>query len=307
MTKLIYTPTQTTFEVETKVADVVATHTTTYKRRSLLYVPLVKPEFFEKLDKTQIDSVIFDLEDSIPLDKKEDARKNILCIPQKRQGVEYILRINSADSGIWKQDVEQANYKFDTFMLTKINSPEEVETITKILPKSVKRIALVETLRGWYNIRDISQVLSEGDALAFGAGDLSMELGIERSPTYENPLLTTALCDIIRAAKLQGIDVLDTPYRRFNDLATLVKECEFGKRIGVTGKQIIHPKQAESVNQVFTPTAEEVKKYFSLLSAFFADTKSHALNHDKCYEGKPTMKFTMNKLKEWFKRGYVKQ
>ena len=59
-----------------------------------------------------------------------------------------------------------------------------------------------------------------------------------------------------------------TVYIDFRNDAGLRRECEEARRDGFTGKMAIHPGQVAIINEVFTPTAEAVKRAEAVIAAF---------------------------------------
>jgi len=59
-----------------------------------------------------------------------------------------------------------------------------------------------------------------------------------------------------------------TVYVDFRNDAGLRRECEDARRDGFTGKMAIHPGQVAVINEVFTPTAEAVKRAEAVIAAF---------------------------------------
>jgi citrate lyase subunit beta/citryl-CoA lyase len=278
-----------------------------FMRRSRLYIPLVKAAFIAKSASVDADGFIFDLEDSVSREHKAEARQNVAAILPKREGIEYILRINAGDGGLWKDDLRCLDvFPFDSVMLPKVNSPEQVEGITRHFRRAgLRRIVLVETIQGVWNVRQIAGVLGVGDALGYGAGDLSTAFGVARQPIHASPVLQHAYMEVLMAAKANGVDVFDPPYRDYNDPVTLRLEAEFGRRCGSLGKQAIHPCQLDVIHSVFSPTDAEIAGLVAELHAFERATSAVAVGIDGVYQGKPTKTLAETKLVEYRRRGYV--
>lgn len=261
-----------------------------FKRRSRLYVPLTREDFVQNSSSTTADGLIFDLEDSVPPQHKPAARSNIRKIPLKIRGVEYILRINAHQSDLWKEDLEYLDaYPFDSVMIPKVESPQQIEDISNYLRHSgLRRIVLIETIRGLWNIRKIASALVPGDAMGYGAGDLSTSFGISREPIHESIILQQILMQVLMAAKDVGVDVFDPPYRDFTDMPTLKKEAELGRSCGTIGKQAVHPSQLQVINSVYSPSDTEINGYVSELAGFANNRHRQAINLNGEYRGKPS-------------------
>ena len=278
-----------------------------FKRRSRLYIPLICEEFIQNSHSTIADGLIFDLEDSVPAHQKEAARQNIRKIPSKIPGVEHILRINAYQTGMWEEDLKYLDhFPFDSVMIPKVESPRHIMDISNHFSSSgLKRIVLIETIHGIWNIREIAGTLGEGDAMGYGAGDLSTTFGISREPVQESMILQHILIQVLMAAKYVGADVFDTPYRDFTDMVTLQEEAKFGRKCGTVGKQAVHPSQLEVINSVYSPTDMEIQTYIRELTGFSKERDKQAIKIDGKYKGKPSKVLAEQKLCEFFRRGYI--
>ena len=278
-----------------------------FKRRSRLYIPLVREEFIQKSGAITADGLIFDLEDSVPAQHKSAARANISKIPQKKNGVEYILRINAHETGLWKEDLHCLDAcRFDSVMIPKVESAQQIEDVSSRFPHSgLSRIVLIETIKGLWNVRDIASVLGPGDAMGYGAGDLSTSFGISREALHESIILQQALMQVLMAAKDSHVDVFDPPYRDFTDIPTLEKEALFGRKCGTIGKQAIHPSQLEVINKVYSPSDTEIAGYISELSGFEDSSHTQAISLNGEYRGKPSKTMAKRKLLDLLRRGYI--
>jgi len=278
-----------------------------FKRRSRLYIPLIREEFIQRSNSITADGLIFDLEDSVPPQHKSTARGHIRKIPQKNRGVEHILRINAHETDLWQEDLDHLDdYPFDSVMIPKVESPQEIEEISsRFGHSSLKRIVLIETIQGLWNVREIAGVLGPGDAMGYGAGDLSASFGISREPIHESIILQQALMQVLMAAKNSGIDVFDPPYRDFTDIPTLKKEAEFGRKCGTIGKQAVHPSQLKIINSVYSPSDTEIASYVNELSGFSTNCHTQAISLFGEYRGKPSKVLAEQKLVEFLRRGYI--
>jgi (S)-citramalyl-CoA lyase len=142
--------------------------------------------------------------------------------------------------------------------LPKCDSSATIGTIYKLLReagKPTKIIALVETAKGVGALDNMVDGIKPA-ALLFGAADMAADLGAE---TAWKPLLWVR-SSIIQAAAVTDIPVFDSPYFDIADVNGLKRETEASARLGFHGKCAIHPAQIAIINEVLTPTAEEVAK-----------------------------------------------
>ena len=107
--------------------------------------------------------------------------------------------------------------------------------------------------------------------MTWGAEDLSVELGAEANRDHDGHFLTPyqlarSLC--LAGAAAAQVQAIDTIYIDFKNDAGLRRECEEARRDGFTGKMAIHPGQIAIINEVFTPTAEAIKRADAVIAAF---------------------------------------
>ena len=119
--------------------------------RSELAVPGSRPEFFEKAANGKSDIIFLDLEDSVALEKKSKARKNVVeAIQDIDWGRKTLsVRINSIDTDFFEKDLNSImktnNSRLDLLMLPKVQSDKDVIKLERI----VKRLEKQKKKRNW--------------------------------------------------------------------------------------------------------------------------------------------------------------
>jgi len=242
-------------------------------RRSFIFTPGLRPELFPKALASGTDIVCIELEDGIAPKDKDEARKTALALFEQEQandGVERMIRINCLRDAFGLADV-QAILSTETpppaLMLPKVNTPEEVACLDDLLTERghpTRLHIIIETCRGLQAAFEIAQSSSRIDALFFGGVDMAAELRCENA--WE-PLLY-ARSRVVHAAANAGIDVIDVPYLDLDDAAGMVVEARKAKAMGFSGKGSIHPKQIAPINEVFTPTADEIARAKRITQTF---------------------------------------
>jgi len=231
--------------------------------RSLLFVPATSEHLWEKATQRGADAVVIDLEDAIPLDKKEMARamapKAIQLL--KDRGAEVILRVNSAPT-LWQKDlVGMPLHYLSAIMLPKVETKDQVEAFSKALiqlstatPPPIA--ALIETPLG---VLATAQIANHPSlcALGFGAEDYSGAIGV-----HPNALaLSWPAQQVITGAHAYGLQCwgMAGSIAEVKNLEAFGKDVEFARGIGFTGSVCIHPNQVAIVNRGFSPSAEELE------------------------------------------------
>jgi citrate lyase subunit beta / citryl-CoA lyase len=241
-------------------------------RRSVMFTPGDRPEMLRKAPGARADVIVFDLEDAVAPERKDEAReavRDVLADPEFAPDCEVCVRVNptgvAADDDL--RGIAAGADSLDSVMLPKTGSAGDVETLSRLLAEhdcEVPVLALVETASGVLDAEEIGAA-DATDALVFGAEDLSADIGATR--TAEGTEVLYAREHVVLAASAAGVDAIDTVYTDFGDAEGLREETEFAIRLGYDGKMAIHPSQVEPINEAFTPDPELVEWAEKVLAA----------------------------------------
>ncbi|PSP83077.1 CoA ester lyase [Halobacteriales archaeon QS_6_64_34] len=239
-------------------------------RRSVLFSPGDDPEKLRKASGFDADVVVFDLEDAVVPDAKPAARETVRdaladVVPADP---EVCVRVNPVGRGA-AEDVAVALAETvpDSVMLPKTGDAEDVAGLAGLLADAgidCPILALVESAAGVLHAEAIA-AHDATDALVFGAEDLAGDVGATR--TAEGGELDHARQHVVLAARAAGISPIDTHYPNYTDEAGLRAEAERALELGYDGKLAVHPAQATTLNDVFTPTPERLAWARRLLEA----------------------------------------
>ena len=245
-------------------------------RRSLLFVPGLRPDRFAKALETGSDIVCVDIEDAVALPRKQEARE--LTLPLFAEGphptVETMVRINPLSTVEGLKDIQALN-ECDApppaIMIAKPGSGAEIGLYDELLQGNCADIrfhVIIESTDGLANVMDIAAASTRIDSLLFGAVDMSADLRAEK--TWET--LLYARSRVVHAAARHGHDLLDVPYLNLDDPEGLRAEAAASDALGFTGKAAIHPNQIPIINEVFSPSAELVERARRIIDEFSRDT-----------------------------------
>ena len=242
-------------------------------RRTRLYIPGNNPHLVENAGLYGADCVILDLEDSVPLDQKFDAR---ILVKYSLRNVDFgrsekWVRINSPDTPFWKADLEEVLPYVDVVNVPKVESYEDVEKISGIMDKIeekhgvVKRkiVPIIETLKGLTNAREIAKH-PRVVAMAWGGEDLTAELGI---PKKKALMLDHVRAEIVIASKSQGKMALETVYSNIRDEEGLFEYARRARYMGFDGVGVLHPNQVEVVHRAFRPEEKDIEEAKKIVEA----------------------------------------
>ncbi len=236
--------------------------------RSVLYIPGSKPRALDKARGLPVDAIIFDLEDAVSPDEKENAR-GVLAEALAQGGFGQrakIVRINGLDTEWGKADAAAfAGAGADAILLPKVNNALDIKPLTDVLGVDLPVWAMIETPRGVMNAMEIA-AHHRVAGFVLGTNDLAKELNCRFRPD-RLPLLASLQFSLL-AARAQGIVCVDGVYNAFKDEAGLRAECEQGRDLGFDGKTLIHPAQIDIANAAFAPSEAEVALAERQIAAF---------------------------------------
>jgi len=250
--------------------------------RSALFVPGNRPEMIDKAINTAADTIIIDLEDAVPLDKKSEARRHARQNVKGQSKRLIIVRVNGIETDFFEADLDDVvSEDLWCLMIPKVEDPGGAQKLAKALEEqekkkgfeqgAVKIIPVIETARGVQNISAIlgdSSISYRLHTCAFGAADFTLDMGIEM--TLSGAELLYPRSRIAVACRAAGLEPpLDSPYMiDIKDVGGLESDALRAKQLGFQGKLCVHPLQVEVCNRVFTPTPEEINYAEKVIRAF---------------------------------------
>jgi citrate lyase subunit beta/citryl-CoA lyase len=258
--------------------------------RSLIFVPSYSERFLDKAKVLNADVVCFDLEDSVPNAQKDHARQLVRSVLTSRTSFHtrnVYARINSFDSGLTFPDLSAVVQKgIDGIVLPKVNNDEEVSFIDRILSsleqergiqeRSIKIAASIESAKGVVNSYSIAKASDRVNMLVFGIFDLLYDMHLDREEGNNELECIYARSKIPVDARAAGVEAIDGIWQKLDDAEGLKKDTVIAKRLGYSGKSIIHPNQIETVHAIFLPSANEVEWATKVVNAL-----DEALTHGK--------------------------
>ncbi|KAK2042935.1 HpcH/HpaI aldolase/citrate lyase family protein [Colletotrichum somersetense] len=258
----------------------MAARSSSIVRRALLYVPSSSEKMLTKSLGLKSDNVTYDLEDSVTLSLKSQARGQLRSFLERNNSrppsiSELAVRINAVETKFALDDLTALGSlpNVDAIVVPKVNSAADLSYVTDVLrhvaparhestsPNPVKLIALIESARSIMNLSEICKASPYLSGLIFAAEDFALDLSLTRTPSLTEFLYARSA--IVTAAKAAGlpsaIDLVCTSFRGDEGLKRLEEESLGGKSMGFNGKQCIHPSQVALVQRLFAPGEKEVE------------------------------------------------
>ena len=255
--------------------------------RSFLFVPGDSRKKLNKALTSGADALILDLEDSVDIPAKENAREItrefLDAHGSDDMAPALYVRINDLETPFWQEDLEAVvELAPHGIMLPKARSGEDVHRLATALDHMEDRagidagdieliILTTEVPMALLQMSSFVDAPARVTALTWGAEDLSALIGArtnrQGNGDYTSPyLLARNLCLITAAAA--NVDALDGVYTNFSDLDGLKGEAIEAARDGFTAKMAIHPNQVPVINEVFTPSESEIAHARKIVAAF---------------------------------------
>lgn len=261
-------------------------------RRSVLSVPGNRERMIQKALKLPADVVMLDLEDSVPVGEKDEARGKVISALKEWRGRQCVTacRINGMDTPFAYRDiidvVENAGDAVDILVVPKVNDPTEIKAIDYLLTQIEARKGLrreigleasVETAAGMMRVEEIAFSSPRLEALVFGVADYAASLGMmskgfsghgEVEDFYPGHRFHYPLSRMVMVAKAAGLAAVDAPYGDYRNTEGLQASCLLSRALGYDGKWAIHPEQLAVINEAYSPTREDVERAERVLKAY---------------------------------------
>ena len=263
--------------------------------RSMLYVPATSEKFIEKAHERGADAIKIDLEDAVALAEKPRARTLVRSVAKMvaRGGADVLVRINrplrmavdDLEASVWPE--------VHGLVLPKVESADHIGFLAEIITElenerdmqqgHIKLMALIETPRGYSNVREIAHSSERLSAIALGQEDFSAEMGMVEP---EGMSLLSYYQTVQVAAREAGILPIGYPgsIAEFTDLELFKSNALIARKLGFDGGACIHPKQVPILNEAFTPTDEEIDRSERMVATY--DAAMAAGDGAVAFEGK---------------------
>ena len=237
--------------------------------RSKLFVPGVRPELFAKALAGDADALSFDLEDSVPEQRKDEARGNVAGFvrsqPLRDAAKVIVVRVNALDTPHFEADLLAAACSgVDLINIPKVESAEDLLAAVAVLQRAetgngidvpIRLLATLETPRGLRLAAEIASAHPRVAGLQLGLADLFEPYGIDRHAPAN---LHTARYAMRMAAAEAGVFAWDAAFANLGDADGFRTEAMMARSLGYVGKSCIHPSQIALANEVFQPDAEQI-------------------------------------------------
>ena len=245
-------------------------------------MPGNKERMVQKSLGLDVDAVMLDIEDGVPPAEKELARELIghaLGTERPDGGPARFVRINAIGHPRMDADLEAVLQPgLEGLVLPKVESVEEVRTVAGVLdvrepeaglePGSVALLIAIESPKGLFQAPAIAACSDRVVGLMFGAEDFGLELGLPLVREEEARELIYARSTLVSAAAAAHVQAVDGVWPDIRDDDGLWADARQARRLGFSGKSLIHPSQISAINTAFSPSPEEIERSRQVIDAF---------------------------------------
>lgn len=268
-------------------------------RRSILSVPGHIEKMHARARESAADVVMLDLEDSVPLDAKKAARAQVIrsLVEMDWRNKIISVRCNGLETPFGYRDMlevgEQAGHVLDTMVIPKVHHPGDVHFVHRLLDGiemnrgidgKIGIEASIESAKGLAQVTRIAGSSDRLRTLVFGVADYSESIGAQlislsghgegEADIYPGHRWHFPLSRIIMAARANGLVAIDAPFGNFKDEDGLRRSAAMACALGYSGKWVIHPGQIDIVNEIFSPSKEDVQRAQKIIRAHEAALRS---------------------------------
>jgi len=243
---------------------------------------------------SQVDVILGNLEDAIPADAKEAARKGFIEAARANDfGTTGLwTRVNCLNAPWFLDDVTEivaaVGDKLDVIMLPKVEGPWDIHYLDQLLAqlearhnvkKPIQIHAILETALGVANVESIASASPRMHGMSLGPADLAASRGMKTTrvggghPFYgvledakgeaprtlfQQDLWHYTVAKMVDACQSNGLKAFYGPFGDFSDDAACEAQFRNAFLLGCVGAWSLHPKQIDIAKKVFSPDVNEV-------------------------------------------------
>jgi malyl-CoA/(S)-citramalyl-CoA lyase len=261
-----------------------------------------------KLPETipNVDIILGNLEDAIPMSDKQAARDGLIKVANELDfgSTQLWSRVNSLDSPWFLDDmidiVTKAGDKFDVIMIPKVEGPEDIHYVDRLLAQLEARAglkkpillhAILETARGVANVEEICGASPRMQGISLGPADLAAnrrmkttrvggghpDYVVRQDPvgddyqgsrtTYQQDLWHYTMARMVDACVMHGVLPFYGPFGDIKDVVACEDQFRNAYLLGCVGAWSLHPVQIDIAKRVFSPRPEDVRQAQRVIDA----------------------------------------
>jgi len=243
---------------------------------------------------SRVDVLLGNLEDAISATNKESARAGLVAVANTADlgSAQLWTRVNDLGSP-WVLDdlttiVTEAGEKIDVIMVPKVEGPEDIHYVDRLLaqleakaglPRPLQVHAILETARGVANVEEICAASPRMQGISLGPADLAANRRMKTTrvggghpgylvredpsgdaprATYQQDLWHYTVARMVDACASNGIYAYYGPFGDIADVVACEDQFRNAYLLGCVGAWSLHPVQIDIAKKVFSPDPAEV-------------------------------------------------
>src|SRR5215213_3549578 len=265
----------------------------------------------------QVDVLLGNLEDAIRADRKVAARDGLVRIARSTDfgDTQVWTRVNSLDSP-WGLDdlltlVPAIGAKLDVIMVPKVEGPEDIHYVDRLLAQLEARAglsrplqvhAILETAQGVARVEEICAASPRMQGISLGPADLAANRRMKTTrvggghpgylvredpidgdveaprATYQQDLWHYTVARMVDACASNGIFAYYGPFGDIKDTVACEDQFRNAFLLGCVGAWSLHPVQIDIAKRVFSPDPLDVRHAREVIAAMGDGTGAVMLN-----------------------------
>jgi malyl-CoA/(S)-citramalyl-CoA lyase len=268
--------------------------------RMIHFFPASNPKMVAKVPDmaTKVDVLLANLEDGVPAADQEAARAGLVDVGKNFSATDTQLwtRVNAIDSP-WGLDdlttaVTEVGDKLDVIMLPKVQGPEDIHYVDRLLAQLEAKAgltepllvhAILETASGVARVEEICGASPRMQGLSLGPADLAANRRMKTTrvggghpgylvrtdpdpaapdaprPTYQQDLWHYTISRMVDACVTHGVLPYYGPFGDIGDPVACEDQFRNAYLLGCVGAWSLHPSQIDIAKRVFSPDPAEVE------------------------------------------------
>jgi citrate lyase subunit beta/citryl-CoA lyase len=258
--------------------------------RSMLFVPGHRDDWVDKAVRARPDAIVLDLEDSVPTERKTEAREIVAAsierLRQNETPVGLFVRPNAFGTGLTGLDLEVVVCPgLSGVFAPKIEQASEVLRYEALIDhfeirnstEGIELIVPMETARAIATVTEIAAASQRIGSIVGSTAehaDVAREVGFEWTEAGLETLYIRS--KVLLACRAAGVHAMTGLWEDIQDLEGLAHFAQQSRQIGFRGMICIHPSHVAAINAAFTPGTEAVEFHRGLVEAYqAAETAGH--------------------------------
>jgi len=255
--------------------------------RSWMFVPGHIEKMIDKANSLPVDALMLDIEDGVLPPSKALARQCIAAaLARPRSGPQRYVRINAMDHPEVAADLDAiVRPGCDGLVVPKVETARQIRDLSARLNQleqargmnqPIRLVVAIESASGLLRAADIAVASTRVTALILGAEDFAKDIGLPIRREAEAHELVYARSMLVVAAAAGRVQAIDQVWPDIHDEEGLRKDASQARRLGFSGKSLIHPAQIAAVNEAFSPTVDDLD-FANKVVAAFKDAEARGL------------------------------